>query len=153
MGPFDLYLQYCGIAPQNIMHGSPEQNGVVERCNLPKYLWSEALKMTFYILNRVLSKFILNFRQKENVDDEVDPPVMVETPQLIKIFAQIPLRSTRGRRPTIGNDFMVYLSEDAYDIGDIVDLKSYQKVVSCPQRDMWKHAMKKDMESMLVNGA
>ena len=50
------------------MPGSPDQNGVVERRNmtlldmvhimlssskLPKFLWTEALKMVTYILNRV----------------------------------------------------------------------------------------------------
>ena len=34
-------------------------------------------------------------------------------------------------RPAIGGDFQVYLSEYSYDIGDIVDPKSYQEVVSC----------------------
>ena len=53
------------------MHGSPDQNGVVERRNrtlmdmvrsmrsnkkLPQYFWIETLKTTVYILNRVPTK-------------------------------------------------------------------------------------------------
>ena len=55
------------------MFGSPDQNGVIERRNrtlmdmvrsmrsntkLPQYLWSEALKMTLYIFNRVPTKVV-----------------------------------------------------------------------------------------------
>ena len=53
--------------------------------------------------------------------------------KLIEQIPQFPLgRSIRKRRHAIGDDFQVYLSEDAYDIGDIVDPKSYHEVVSCP---------------------
>ena len=55
------------------MPGSPEQNGVIERCNctlmemkrsmmsrsnLSEYLWGEAIKTTTYVLNRVPSKLV-----------------------------------------------------------------------------------------------
>ena len=51
----------------------------------------------------------------------------------VEHISQVPLRrSTRERIPAIGGDFQVYLSEDAYDIADIVDPKSYHEVVSCP---------------------
>ena len=55
------------------MLGSPDQNGVAERRNrtlldrvrsmfgsskLPKFLWTEALKTTVYILNRVPTKVV-----------------------------------------------------------------------------------------------
>ena len=55
------------------MLGSPDQNGMAERRNrnlmdmirsmrsntkLPQYLWSESLKMTVYILNRVPTKVV-----------------------------------------------------------------------------------------------
>ena len=55
------------------MPGSPEQNGMAEKCNrtlmemkmsmmsksnLPEYLWGEAIKTTTYILNRVPSKSV-----------------------------------------------------------------------------------------------
>ncbi|RZB53436.1 Callose synthase 5, partial [Glycine soja] len=60
--------------------------------------------------------------------------------------------STRERKLAIGDDFHAYLSEDAYDIGDIVDPKNDQEVVSCPQSKMWKHAMNEKMQSMSING-
>ena len=56
------------------MSGTPRQNGVAERRNrtlkdivrsmiahttLPEAIWSEALKMTVYLLNRVPSKTVI----------------------------------------------------------------------------------------------
>jgi len=66
-------LEECGIVAQYIMPGTPRQNGVTERGNhtfkdivrsmiaqttLPKLLWSEALKTTVYLLNRVPTKTV-----------------------------------------------------------------------------------------------
>jgi len=43
----------------------------------------------------------------------------------VEHISQVPLRrSTRERIPAIGGDFQVYLSEDAYDIRDIIDPKT-----------------------------
>ena len=65
-GPFAKFLQEHGIVAQYTMPGSLDQNGVAERrnrtlldmvwsmlssSNLLKSLWTEALKMTVYILN------------------------------------------------------------------------------------------------------
>ena len=72
-GPFAKFLQEHGIVAQYTMPGSPDQNGVAERRNrtlldmvrsmlssskLPKFLWTEALKTTVYILNRVPTKAV-----------------------------------------------------------------------------------------------
>ncbi|WZZ20560.1 hypothetical protein YC2023_121947 [Brassica napus] len=66
-GPFDLYLEECGIVPQYTMSGTTSMNGVAERRNhtlqdmvrsmiqfstLPKSLWGEAIKISANILNR-----------------------------------------------------------------------------------------------------
>ena len=86
-------------------------------------------------------------------NDMLDPSTMNENAQLIELIPQVPLRrSTKERRLAIGDDFQVYLSEDAYDIGDIVDPKSYHEVVSCPQSEMWKHVMNEEIQSMSING-
>ncbi|RVW83861.1 Retrovirus-related Pol polyprotein from transposon TNT 1-94 [Vitis vinifera] len=72
-GPFAKFLQEHGIVAQYTMPGSPDQNGVAERRNrilmdmvrsmhskskLPESLWTEALKTTVYILNRVPTKVV-----------------------------------------------------------------------------------------------
>ena len=66
LGSFAKFLQEHRIFAQYTMSGSPDQNGVVERRNrtlldmvksmlssskLPKFLWTETLKTTVYILN------------------------------------------------------------------------------------------------------
>jgi hypothetical protein len=68
-----LFLQENDIVHQIFMSEDPRQNGVVERrnrilmnmvhsmiCNttLSEYLWSEDLKISIYVLNRVPSKFV-----------------------------------------------------------------------------------------------
>ena len=73
-GPFSKFLQEHGIVAQYTMPGSPYQNCVAERRNrtlldmvrnmlsnskLPRFLWTEALKTTVYILNRVPTKVVL----------------------------------------------------------------------------------------------
>ena len=72
-GPFAKFLQQRGIVAQYTMSGSPNHNGVAERRNrilldmvcsmliaskLSKLLWTEALKMATYILNRVPTKAV-----------------------------------------------------------------------------------------------
>ena len=72
-GPFAKFLQEHGIVGQHTMSGSPDQNGVAERrnrtlvdmvrsmlsnSNLLKFLWTDALKMTVYILYRVPTKAV-----------------------------------------------------------------------------------------------
>ena len=72
-GPFVKFLQEHGIVAQHTMPSSLDQNGVVERrnrtlvdmmrsmlsnANLPKFLWTDALKTAVYILNRVPTKAV-----------------------------------------------------------------------------------------------
>ncbi|KAJ9553963.1 hypothetical protein OSB04_018008 [Centaurea solstitialis] len=72
-GPFAKLLEKLGIAAQYTTPGSPWQNGVAERrnrtllemvrsmmshANLPVSLWTYALRMAVYILNRVPSKAV-----------------------------------------------------------------------------------------------
>ena len=73
LGPFAKFLEKRGICAQYIMPGTPQQNGVAERCNytlidmvksmlsyssLPLSLWMHALKTAMYLLNRVHSKAV-----------------------------------------------------------------------------------------------
>ena len=71
--PFAKFLQEHGIVSQHTMPGSQDQNGVAERrnrtivdmvqsmlsnSNLPKFLWTDALKTAMYIINRVPTKVV-----------------------------------------------------------------------------------------------
>ena len=73
-GAFAKFLEENGIVAHYTLPGTPEQNGVAERrnrtlmdmvrsmlssnSNLPKSLWTEALKTSVYILNRVPTKAV-----------------------------------------------------------------------------------------------
>ena len=72
-GAFAKFLQENGIVARYTMLGSPDHNGLAERRNrtlmdmvrgmrsntkIPQYLWTETLKTTVYILNRVLTKAV-----------------------------------------------------------------------------------------------
>ena len=46
----------------------------------------------------------------------------------------IPLRwSKRVHRPAISNDYIVYLQEHEYDVGDVSDPTAYKEAIISPQ--------------------
>jgi hypothetical protein len=70
---FDNYLSSFGIIHQTTCPGTSEQNGLVERknrhlldvtgnlmsaMNVPKYLWSEAIMTSTYLINRMPSRVL-----------------------------------------------------------------------------------------------
>ena len=74
LGSFVKFLQENGITAQYTMLGSPDHNVVAKRRNrtlmsmvrsmrsntkLTQFFWTEALKTTVYILNRVPTKVVL----------------------------------------------------------------------------------------------
>ncbi|KAL6350396.1 hypothetical protein AAG906_004347 [Vitis piasezkii] len=61
-------------------------------------------------------------------------------------------RSQRVRRPTISDDYMIYLQEHEYDGYDASDPVTYQKAIHCPQFTSWKKTMNDQMNSMYMNG-
>ncbi|RVW29936.1 Retrovirus-related Pol polyprotein from transposon TNT 1-94 [Vitis vinifera] len=272
-GPFAKFPQEHGIVAQYTMSGSPDQNGVAERRNrtlldmvrsmlssskLPKFLWTEALKTTVYILNRVPTKVvpktpfellkgwkpslrhmrvwgcssevrIYNPQEKkldpktisgyfigyaesnqfrnivsdidhtesqpstssdrlfivhntpqvqtgvERTIDEVQP--VIEVPQVVdniridQVDQELPntseqqvephtssedigatlRRSARTKRSAIPSDYVVYLQESDYNIGDENDPESFSQAMSCKESKLWYNAMKDEMSSMRCN--
>lgn len=62
----------------------------------------------------------------------VDPPIIAEVAQHDEPDEQIHVRrSVRQKRPDIPDDFVVYLSEDAYDVGIIINPKRYLEAITC----------------------
>ncbi|RVW71352.1 Copia protein [Vitis vinifera] len=62
--------------------------------------------------------------------DQVEPSIPVDDTVIDGITLR---RSQRVRRPTISDDYMVYLQEHEYDGYDAYDLVTYQKAIHCPQ--------------------
>ena len=50
------------------------------------------------------------------------------------VIIDIPLkRLKRARRPVISDDYIVYLQEHEYDVGDVSKLTTYKEAVASPQ--------------------
>ena len=62
-------------------------------------------------------------------------------------------RFQRERRPTISNDYVVYLHEIEIDLSiNDNDLVSFSQVVSCDNSEKWLNVMKEKINSMKHNG-
>ena len=62
----------------------------------------------------------------------------------------IPLRmSEREHWPAILDDYIVYLQEYEYDVGDVSNPITYKEAIVCPQSNFWIGAMKDEITSML----
>ena len=48
-------------------------------------------------------------------------------------------KSTRTRKPSITSDFLCYLQETEYNIGDIDDPMTYSQAVKSSQSDLWRN--------------
>ena len=64
----------------------------------------------------------------------------------------IPLRRLeRAHRPTILDDYFVYLLEHEYDMDDVSKPTTYKEAIISPQSNFWINAMKDEMTSMSHN--
>ena len=64
----------------------------------------------------------------------------------------IPLRGLeRVHRTTISYDYIVYLQEHEYDVGDVSDPTTYKEVIVSPQSNFLIDVMKDEMTSMSQN--
>ena len=77
--------------------------------------------------------------------DEVD----LEAPNVVM---DIPLRRLeRVSLPTISDDYIVYLQEHEYDVGNVSNPTTYKKAIVSSQSKFWIYAMKDEMTSMSQN--
>jgi transposase InsO family protein len=60
-------------------------------------------------------------------------------------------RSTRPKRSTIPDDYVVYLQESDYNIGAENDPESFSQAMSCKESELWYDAMKEEMNSIKNN--
>ncbi|CAL2224945.1 unnamed protein product [Prunus armeniaca] len=61
-------------------------------------------------------------------------------------------RSQRPRRSAIPGDYMVYLQEVEFNIGDLDDPISYREAMESSQSTLWQAAMEEELASMDKNG-
>ena len=81
--------------------------------------------------------------------DQVAPNVDLVAPDVVM---DIPLRrSKRECMSTISDDYIVYLQEHEYDVGDVSDPTTYIEAIVSPQSNFWIDAMNDEMTSMSQN--
>ena len=84
--------------------------------------------------------------------EDVDPIALDVDLVAPYVVMDIPLRrSERARRPTISDDYVVYLQEHEYDVGDVSDPTTYKEAIVSPQSNFWIDAMKDEMTSTSQN--
>ena len=65
--------------------------------------------------------------------EDVDPVALDVDLVALDVVMDIPLRRPkRARRPTISNDYTVYLQEHEYDLDDVLDLTTYKEAIVGP---------------------
>ena len=73
-------------------------------------------------------------------------------PVTLDVVMDIPLRRLeRAPRPAISDDYIVYLWEHEYDVGDVSNTITYKEAIVSPQSNFWIDAMKDEMTSMSHN--
>ena len=66
--------------------------------------------------------------------EDIDPVAPYVDPIALDLAMDIPLRrSKRARRPVILDDYIVYLQEREYDVGDVSDPTTYKESFASPQ--------------------
>ena len=70
----------------------------------------------------------------EKLIEDVDPVALNVDLVAPDVVMDIPLkRSERERRPAISDDYIIYLQEHEYDVGDVSDPTTYKKAIASPQ--------------------
>ena len=89
-----------------------------------------------------------NEEEQQNNELMIHNEPIVEEPQEVAL-----MKSQRERKPTILNDYVVYLHETKTNLSiNDNDPVSFSQVVSCDDFVKWLNAMKEEMNSMERSG-
>ena len=103
-----------------------------------------------------ISSPIVNQHPVATTDDkpikDVDLVVPYVDPIALDVTMDVPLRrSEREHKPVISDDYIVYLQEHEYNVGDISYPTTYKEAIVSPRSNFWINAMKDEMTSMSQN--
>ena len=89
------------------------------------------------IASAPISSLVVDQHSVTTIDNEpiedVDLVVPVVDLVALDVVMDIPLRkSERVRKPTILDDYIVYLQQHEYDVGDVLDLTTYEEAIVNP---------------------
>ena len=94
------------------------------------------------ISSPIVDQYPIAATNDEPIED-VDPVVLYVDLEAPDVVMDIPLRRLeRARMPTISYDYIIYLQEHEYDVGDVSDPTTYKEVISSPQFNFWIDVMK-----------
>ena len=97
----------------------------------------------------LISSLVFDQHPIATPDNEPIEKVYLKAPDVVM---DIPLRSSkRACRPLISDDYIVYLQEHEYDVGDVSDLATYKEAIVSPQSNFWIDEMKDEMTSISHN--
>ena len=103
------------------------------------------------IFSPVVDQHLVVTTNDEPIED-VDPVVQDLDLVALDVVMDITLRRLeRAPRLTISDDYIVYLQEHEYDVGDVLDPTIYKQAIVTPQSNLWIDAMKDEMTSMSHN--
>ena len=84
--------------------------------------------------------------------ENVDPVAPNVDLVALDVVMDIPWRRLeRALKLAILDDYIVYLQEHEYDVGDVSDPTTYKEVIVSPHSNFWINAMKDEMTSMSQN--
>ena len=100
------------------------------------------------ISSPIVDQHLVATTDDEPIED-VDPIPPYVDPIALDVTMDIPLRrSERAHKPPISYDYIVYLQEHKYDVGNVSYLTTYKEAIVSPQSNFWINAMKDEMTSM-----
>src|SRR5262249_856077 len=109
--------------------------------------------ITLPIMQEQVVMIPINDQYEGIVDSLAEPPSSIKAfPQQKVVKEVLMLRFARNKRSAILDDYVVYLGDNAYDIGPIIDLIIYKKAISSSHSNKWLDAMKDEINSMNHNG-
>lgn len=99
---------------------------------------------------------VINIQLEEHsfADNPPQPQPVLDQHVLANVepIIEVPRRqSQRTRRSAISSDFVVYLQEAEYNIGDEDDPLNFQQAINSENADLWRKAMKEELDSMYKN--
>ena len=100
------------------------------------------------ISSPVVDQYLIATIDDEPIED-VDPVGLDVDLVAPDVVMDISLRRLeRARRPTISDDYIVYLQEQEYDVGDVLDTTTYREAIVSPQSNFCIDAMNDETTSM-----
>ena len=134
------------------------ENGEISGSNEPRKVDVEEIRVdipTLFLPQEIIVPQPVQHveeNEQHNRDGSL-PPENISIENVVEPPQPAPLRrSQRERRPTITDDYVVYLQESNFDIGIRKDPVSFSQAMESDDSSKWMEAMNEELKSMAHNG-